>query len=272
MGRHVDSLLTKALSIFPDLASQDEIWKAKGASVESVGASAMVAAAQHDHIYAKRDHSFQVNQSPERGARSAPSAELRVRTTTLTIENFHKYGSLYADFLRARHQVFIQQKGWDLPQQSGMEFDQYDTPQARSIVVHDYGTVLAGIRLAPTTAQCGLHSYMLRDAQLGLLPEMPRNILHVEAPVSRFIWEATRLFITDDVPAERRPAVQKILMNAMSEAARDVGASHVIGIVPAVFKRWLLRIGMSATAVGPAMEIDGDRVQAALMSVIPKAS
>lgn len=271
MGRHVDGLLMKGLSVFPELVSQEDLWKPKTKAGAKFGASELAASSLQDRVRVKRNQNVNPNHTVNLDTRIAAVGDLRVKTTTLTVENFHRYGTLYADFLRARHQVFIQQKGWDLPQENGMEFDQYDTPQARSVVVHDYGTVLAGIRLAPTTAQCGMHSYMLRDAQMGLLPEMPRDILHVEAPVSRFIWEATRLFICEDVPAERRPAIQKILMNAMSVAARDVGATHVIGIVPAVFKRWLLRIGMSATAVGPAMEIDGDRVQAALMSVIPKA-
>lgn len=193
-------------------------------------------------------------------------------TTTLSVRNIHKFGNLFVNYLRARREVFIVQKGWELPETDGMEFDQYDTPMTRWVVIHSHGVVLAGVRIAPTTARCGNHTYMLRDAQLGLIPELPDDALYEEAPVDKYIWEATRLFISDCVPAKRRLAVQSMLMKGMASAARSVGATKVIGIVPAVFKRWLKRMGMNATAVGPVMTIDGDRVQAALMDVVEYAS
>lgn len=163
--------------------------------------------------------------------------------------------------------MFVVQKGWDLPEVEGMEFDQYDTPLARWIVIHEGRTILAGIRIAPTTANCGVHSYMLRDAQIGLIAGLPREALFERAPSSPEIWEATRLFLSKDVPSAQRSDVQTQLMMGMAAAARSVGAKKVIGIVPAVFKRWLKRIGMEAEAVGPAMKIDGDKVQAAIMDM-----
>ncbi|WP_240473646.1 acyl-homoserine-lactone synthase [Thioclava indica] len=191
----------------------------------------------------------------------------QIRATTLSMQNMHHHGSLLVNYLKARREVFIVAKGWQLPQTEGMEFDQYDTPQARWIVVHQNGKVLAGIRVAPTTARCGLHSYMIRDAQLGLLQGLPLDPLFFEAPVADNIWEATRLFVIDDVPAQQRAEVQRLLMLHMAATARDLGADQVIGIVPAVFKRWLKRIGMSAMAVGPTFELDGDKSQAALFNV-----
>lgn len=191
-----------------------------------------------------------------------------IEATTLSVRNFHEYGDLYSRYLRGRRDVFIIEKGWQLPETDGMEFDQYDTPLARWIVLQGNGTVLGGARISPTTAQCGNHSYMLRDAQLGLLPGLPADMLDETAPVDKEIWEATRLFLTEAVPTELRMQVQSSLMLEMAAAARSVGATHIIGIVPAVFKRWLKRIGMTATEMGPVKIIDGDRVQAALMNVV----
>ena len=37
------------------------------------------------------------------------------------------------------------------------------------VAVHEYGQVLGGLRMTPTTARCGIYSYMIRDAQRGLL-------------------------------------------------------------------------------------------------------
>lgn len=190
-----------------------------------------------------------------------------LRSTVLSIQTQHHYGELYMEFLRARKRVFIDAKHWDLPQEDGMEFDQYDTPQARSVVVHEFGEVLAGIRLAPTTAQCGCYSYMLRDAQRGLLPGIPQHVLYEKAPVADHIWEATRLFVSPEVEAERRAVIQGLLLTEMARAAVAEGATHVIGIVPAVFKRWMARLGMGALPLGPKLVIDGDKTQAAVMHV-----
>lgn len=187
-----------------------------------------------------------------------------VRATVMSFLNIHDHGDLLVNFLRARKRTFIDRLHWNLPQVDGMEFDQYDTPLCRWVVIHEYGEVMAGIRLTPTTARCGIYSYMLRDAQLGLLDGIPRDVLFFDAPVSPTIWEASRLFIADEVPAYRRLQVQSILMANMSTAARDEGATQVIGIVPAVFARWLRRLDLDAVPVGPKFSIDGSSSQAAL--------
>lgn len=190
-----------------------------------------------------------------------------VNSTVLSFANIHEHGELFVNYLKLRREIFILGKGWSLPETGGMEFDQYDTAYARWVVLHEYGEILAGVRISPTAAQCGQHSYMIRDAQLGLLRDLPCDVLFFDAPVSEHIWEATRLFVSPAVPSQRRLRIQQMLLESMAAAGRGVGASHVIGIVPAVFRRWMNRFGMTATAVGPMMLIDGDHVQAALMDV-----
>lgn len=81
-----------------------------------------------------------------------------MQTTTLSFNNMHNHGSLFSNVLKARRESFIFQRKWDLPEADGMEFDQYDTPQSRWIAVHEFGQVLAGIRLTPTIAKCGMYS------------------------------------------------------------------------------------------------------------------
>jgi acyl homoserine lactone synthase len=191
----------------------------------------------------------------------------RIRAAVLSVGNVHLHGELYGDFLRARKQVFIDTKLWDLPQSEDMEFDQYDTPQCRSIVLHEYGEVIAGIRILPTKARCGCYSYMLRDAQLGVIDTIPQHVLYEEAPIADNIWEATRLFISPEVPAKRRILVQSRLMQEMAAAAAIQDATYVIGIVPYVFRRWLERLGMGALPIGPKFTIGRDTSQAAMIDV-----
>lgn len=190
-----------------------------------------------------------------------------MRSTTLSFSNMHQFGDLFVSLLKARKKTFIDRLHWSLPEAEGMEFDQYDTPLSRWIVVHEFGEILAGIRLTPTTARCGVYSYMLRDAQKGMLESIPTDVLFFKAPVNPRIWEASRLFVSTDVPAHRRLAVQAALMGQMSETARAHGATHVIGIVPAVWSRWLRRLDLSAVPVGPKFSIDDINSQAALFTV-----
>jgi N-acyl-L-homoserine lactone synthetase len=188
-----------------------------------------------------------------------------MQTTTLSFRNMHIHGELFTDILRARRETFIVQRNWDLPETDGMEFDQYDTPQSRWIAVHHLGEVLAGIRLTPTTARCGIYSYMIRDAQNGLLESIPSDLLYAPAPVDPHIWEASRVFVAPHVPAELRVKVQANLMGQMVKTAREEGASQLIALCPWAWMRWMRRLGYQTEHVGPCLDIGGSDNQAILM-------
>ena len=188
-----------------------------------------------------------------------------MQTTTLSFQNMHVHGALFTDVLKARHESFIVQKNWDLPEVDGMEFDQYDTPQTRWIAVHHFGRVLAGIRMTPTTAKCGIYTYMFRDAQLGLLDSIPSDLLYEEAPVADHVWEASRVFVSPSVPSDLRGEVQANLMGEMVRTARDEGASQLIGLCPRAWMRWMRRLGYQTEHVGPCLDIGGSLNQAIFM-------
>jgi acyl homoserine lactone synthase len=190
-----------------------------------------------------------------------------MQTTTLSFENLHNHGELFANMLRARRELFIVHNKWDLPEALGMEYDQYDTPASRWVVVHDeLGRVLAGNRLTPTTAKCGIYTYMIRDAQLGLLNTIPSHLLYDEAPVSETVWESSRLFVSHDVPANMRRRVHARLVYELSKAARALGARQCLTLLNANWPRWAGRVGVDMTAMGPVMEIDGINNQVVSMN------
>ncbi|MFP5480329.1 MAG: acyl-homoserine-lactone synthase [Alphaproteobacteria bacterium] len=180
-----------------------------------------------------------------------------MQTTTLSFQNIHDHGVLFTNLLKARRETFIVQRKWDLPEVDGMEFDQYDTPQSRWIAVHDGATVLAGIRLTPTTARCGIYSYMIRDAQRGLLETIPPNLLYEAAPVSPLVCETSRVFVSREVGAEIRSKVQRDLMLEMVASARALGAERLIGLCPSIWGRWMRRIGFQTESIGPVLDIGG---------------
>ena len=180
-----------------------------------------------------------------------------MQTTTLSFSNMHSHGPLFTDLLRARHKTFIEHHQWDLPAADGMEFDQYDTPASRWVAVHHQGRVMAGVRLTPTTHRCGVYSYMIRDAQLGLLATIPPSLLDREAPVDRDVWESSRVFVCHDVPAKLRIRVQMELIGEMVRAAREVGATSLVGLIPANSPRLARRVGLDCVAAGPVLDIGG---------------
>ncbi|WP_225026519.1 acyl-homoserine-lactone synthase [Xinfangfangia pollutisoli] len=180
-----------------------------------------------------------------------------MEVTTLSFENLHQHGPLFANLLRARHRTFIQNNKWDLPQADGMEFDQYDTPASRWVAVHERGEVLAGVRLTPTTHKCGIYSYMIRDAQLGLLQTIPQDLLQFEAPVDPYIWESSRVFVSDLVPAAERLRVQMQLIHEMVVSARNLGATSLLGIIPEHSPRLARRVGLDCQPVGPVLDMGG---------------
>jgi len=163
--------------------------------------------------------------------------------TTLSFADMHNYGALYPNMLRARKESFIERRKWDLPETDGMEFDQYDTPASRWIAVHQDGEVLAGIRLTPTTHRCGIYSYMIRDAQLGVIDTIPQNLMYEEAPVEQNVWEGSRMFVNNATPMNIRRRVHGILTVEMIKTSCQLGATRVLGLIPATWLRWASRLG-----------------------------
>ena len=180
-----------------------------------------------------------------------------MQATTLSFTNIHDHGSLFTDLLRARHESFIVERKWDLPEDEGMEFDQYDTPQSRWIAIHDGGQVLGGFRLTPTTAKCGVYSYMIKDAQRGLLDTIPKDLLYEDAPVEPHIFEFSRFFKASHLKARERTAVQMRLLKALLETRETLGVRAAIGIGSPNWERWMKRIGLHIENVGPKIQIDG---------------
>ncbi|MFN5997642.1 MAG: acyl-homoserine-lactone synthase [Paracoccaceae bacterium] len=193
-----------------------------------------------------------------------------MEVTTLSYDNLHNHGELFANMFRARHRAFIQQNKWDLPQSNGMEFDQYDTPASRWVAVHEGGEVLAGIRLTPTTHKCGIYTYMIRDAQRGLLESIPSNLLNFTAPVAEDIWESSRVFVSEAVPAALRLRVQLQLRQEMVKAARELGATTVLGLIPEASRRIGRRVGLECEPVGPMLNFDGLDCVCVTINMAPK--
>ncbi len=195
------------------------------------------------------------------------AADKDLTTTMLSFRNMHEHGELFVNLLRARRESFIVKNQWALPEAEGLEYDQYDNPSSRWVAIHKGEDVLAGVRLTPTTAKCGMYSYMIRDAQLGLLPSISPKLLNFEAPVDPDIWEASRIFVINDVPMCLRTQVQSMLMRGLIKAAVENGARKLLALGPAVWSRWIGRLGLCADPGGPVQVTDGWPTQVAFMNL-----
>jgi acyl homoserine lactone synthase len=182
---------------------------------------------------------------------------------TISFANMHNHGELLANILRARRESFIIRNQWDLPETMGMEFDQYDTPLSRWLAVaDDDGQVLAGLRLTPSTARCGIYSYMIRDAQRGLLDSIPADLLDDTAPVAPDVWEVTRGFVAADLPASQRTRVRLRLVAQMMRTAEEEGIRQMLALLPSNWHRWDARCALRIAAAGRVMDMGGIAYQA----------
>lgn len=192
-------------------------------------------------------------------------------STTLSFANLHNHGELFGNIFRARRESFILRNRWDLPQSMGMEYDQYDTPASRWLAVHsDEGQVLAGVRLTPTTHRCGIYSYMIRDAQRGLLDTIPADLLDGPAPVDAATWEVTRGFVAAGIKAQERRRVRLMLVQEMLRTSQAEGISRMIALLPSNWNRWAARCRLSMHEAGRNMNMGGIDYQAVWINFQPR--
>lgn len=132
-----------------------------------------------------------------------------------------------------RHQVFINQLGWDLNTVNGMELDEFDGPEAVYVCSHDDGGNVNGVaRLLPTT-----EPYLMEKVfpQLWVGKQVPRDPQ---------IWELSR-FAADSLNRSGSITHQESAQHA-SELLRNViqagsmfGAQTLVTVSPVGIERML---------------------------------
>jgi N-acyl-L-homoserine lactone synthetase len=77
------------------------------------------------------------------------------------------------------------------------------------------------------------------------------------APVADHIWESSRVFVSEQVPANLRLRVQLQLRQEMVNSARMLGATMVLGLIPEASRRIGRRVGLDCEPAGPILNFDG---------------
>lgn len=139
----------------------------------------------------------------------------------ITIQNRHLYAEELKSFHRERRQQFIVERGWDLVEREGGEYDDYDDEEALYLLgLADDGELDVGCRLRPTISG-------------GVIPDIfPHLVASHEAPVRRSgVFECTRYFSTARARGRRGFEARSRLHISMQECVRDRGGHRLLGFV-----------------------------------------
>ncbi len=162
-----------------------------------------------------------------------------------------------------RHDVFVKRLGWSLPVMNGVEHDEYDTPDAKYVVISDVPERVTGCaRLLPTTK-----AYML--------PELfPQLLGSCATPRDSTIWELSRFATTvretgtGRVLSLSQPTLE--LLDLVFDYARRHHIARLILVTSVGIERLMLRAGVPAHRVAPPALVFG-HLNVALFIEVPPA-
>jgi acyl-homoserine lactone synthase len=170
----------------------------------------------------------------------------------ITAENRHLFRHALMEMHLQRKQVFIDDLGWPLNAESGIEIDVYDSEDAIYLIEADAPR-------APVTASARL----LRTDRPHLLGERFAHLCDGAPPSGPDIWEATRFCPAPDTPrgAARHSALARMIA-AIMETALIFGIQKVTFVASAALAPLALKVGWNASPLGPAHRAGRERVRA----------
>lgn len=181
-----------------------------------------------------------------------------MQNITFDLASLHVHGGAFFDYLGLRKRFFVDELKWDIPHNEKYEMDQYDNPLAHYSLVLRNGKVVGGARTMPTTSCWGKYTYMLRDAYDGKLEDIPSGVMpdDIDSP---FVWECTRLVVSDDLTSQiERSNCLSLIVNGLVNVAAENGASQLMSLSPLPLMRALRQLGYSASRLGEPYDNPGD--------------
>jgi acyl homoserine lactone synthase len=164
--------------------------------------------------------------------------------------------NLVTAYLRLRKDVFIDRMNWSLHAHGSTEFEQYDHFGTTYVIAEDpeTGEVVGGARLlrtdqaSPNGSGRVTYSYMIRDAALGLLEDLPIDVSRAEVPVDGRVWELTRLI------SRGTARVAEAILSEVRRFLSGVGAERCLFLGPKAFMRMASRMGFEPQPLGQVVE------------------
>lgn len=134
--------------------------------------------------------------------------------------------NLYAKVAGYRHQVFVEQLGWALHTENGMESDQFDRADTVYVVAQDDNGHISGCaRLLPTS-----RPYLLGEI-------FPQLLNGLAPPCSPEVWELSRFAAVDlngqaKMPGQFSSSGARKLLEESVACAVSHGAKRLITVSP----------------------------------------
>jgi acyl-homoserine lactone synthase len=175
-------------------------------------------------------------------------------------ENRHLYSDILEDYFHLRHQIFVVERKWTtLDRADKREIDQFDTDKTVYLLGLEGRSVIAGMRLLPTTMPT-----LLSD----LFPK-----LSLAGPVRHpDIYELSRLFV---IPRQRGeqvgPRVEAVIQAATMEYGLSIGLTAFTIVLESWWLPRLLDQGWCARPLGLPIDVDSISTLAVIVDVNEKA-
>jgi N-acyl-L-homoserine lactone synthetase len=134
------------------------------------------------------------------------------RIFAFSLADSHKYGNILEQMLRLRYKGFIVEEKYEVSNYSGLEFDQYDNPHAKYLLILKGGQAVACARLNRTDFTYNIGgsdvSYMAKDLWGK---QIPNNYLLSNSNT----YELTRLYVDSSLETKERAVMTRLIVGAL---------------------------------------------------------
>lgn len=162
----------------------------------------------------------------------------------VTQENRHLYTRRLEEMFRLRHEVFIEEQGWDLPTDGQLEIDQFDDENAIYFLYFDgEDEIAATFRIIPTTLP-----HLISDVFPYLCTDKP--------PSAENIFEGSRVAVRKGY--RKAGIVMQTMMAGIFEYCLLSGIDQLTGIFDMTVFTDRLKKGADFRPLGPPTEVDGE--------------
>ncbi len=167
-------------------------------------------------------------------------------------EDLRRYADLLEEQHRVRHQIFVGERGWrDLASADGHERDAYDNCKTIYLLAVEYGRVIGGHRLYPTTLP-------------HMISEVFPHLVEGPIPSGPEIFEWSRFFVV----RERRGGKTYLeLMAAMQNYCLENGITHVTATIEMWWLPRFLEAGFLVSPLGLPRLIENTSTAAVIIEI-----
>lgn len=161
-------------------------------------------------------------------------------------ENRESYAAILEDYFRLRHQMYVVERKWmALDRPDKREIDQFDTDDTVYLLALEDQSIVAGMRLVPTSAPT-----LLSD----VFPQLASD-----GPIRRAdIYELSRIFVVPKRRGEHGgPRAEAVIQAAAMEYGLSIGLSAFTIVLETWWLPRLLDQGWQARPLGLPVDIDG---------------